>query len=451
MRRFLWILLLAMVACTSDNEIVPNVENDEEINTEEETNVEEEPDQTSPPNIMLIIADDMGLDATPGYGIGNVKPYMPNLEGLMASGIRFDNLWAYASCTPTRSSILTGRYGFRTNVLQVGDQLATSETSIQRYLDEQTNSAYDHAVIGKWHLSSDPNHPLNMGINHYTGLLSGSVQSYFDWILSENGSTTNTTEYTTSKFADEAIDWLNVRNKPWFLWLAFNAPHTPFHFPDPRLHHQGNLPEDQASIDANPLPYYMAMVEAMDTELGRVINSLGEEEKANTIFIFIGDNGSPGQVAQEYNQRRAKGSIYQGGINVPLIVSGAGVSRMGQSEDALINSTDLFATIAELAGVSVSAINDSNSFKGLLSDPNATKRDYVFSENSNRDTNGYDYTVRNATHKYIRFDDGTEALYNMVDQFIENPNLLSDNQSPLSPENRAIKNELEAKLNDFLQ
>ena len=89
------------------------------------------------PSIMLIIADDMGLDATPGFDIGDVKPFMPNLEAMMSSGLRFTNVWSNPVCTPTRAGIITGKYGFRTNVTKAGDDLATGETSIQKLLDEK--------------------------------------------------------------------------------------------------------------------------------------------------------------------------------------------------------------------------------------------------------------------------------------------------------------------------
>ena len=408
-------------------------------------------EEVARPNIMLIIADDMGLDATPGYGIGSQKPYMPHLEDLSANGIRFTNLWSYSTCTPTRSSIITGKNGLTTQVLGVGDELSLNEESLQSYISRLTGDSYDQAVIGKWHLSSSLNHPTGMGVPYYSGLLSGSVQSYWDWNWADNGISTNETTYTTTKFADLAIDWIDDTTKPWFLWLAFNAPHTPFHLPDTNLHLQGSLPTDQASIDANPLPYYLAMLEALDTELGRVINSLSQEEKENTIFIFIGDNGSPGQVVQEYNSRRSKGSIYQGGINVPLIVSGKGVSRMSDTEDALLQTTDLFATISQIAGVSTAQIHDSRSFMSLLTTPNQDVRDYAFAESRDDNTSGMDYAVRNETHKYIKFSDGSEALYNMVGRFIENPNLLSANQAPLSPEDEAILIELRAELDRKLQ
>ena len=428
------LVLLALVlffSCSNNDESDTGVDNSE----------------SSKPNILLIIADDMGLDATPGYTIGSIKPNMPTLQSMINSGVRFNNLWSNPVCTPTRGTILTGKYGFRTNVLKVNDQMSLSETSIQRYLDN-TNSGYNHAVIGKWHLSSDPSHPTNMGVGYYAGLINGGVQSYTNWNFTENGSTSNSNEYTTTKFTDLAINWVEQQTQPWFLWLAYNSPHTPFHLPPSNLHSQGNLPSDQASIDANPLPYYLAMVEAMDTEMGRLINSMSAAERDNTIIIFIGDNGTPNQVVQEYTSQRAKGSIYQGGVNVPMIISGKNVTRINAIEDALINTTDLFATISELAGNSTSEINDSKSFKGLLTNSNTETRDYIYTEIGN-DTGGTDYTIRNATHKYMSFDNGTERFYNLTNNPLENPNLLNANQLPLSASDTTIKDELITELNNI--
>ena len=395
-------------------------------------------------NILLIIADDMGLDASPGYNLGVTKPTMSNLENMMSSGIRFSNLVSNPTCTPTRASILTGKYGIRTNMLKVGDVLSTSETSIQKYLDNNLGSTYSHAVIGKWHLSTDPNHPTNMGVGYYAGLLTGGVSSYWDWNLTENGQTSTSTEYATTKITDLAIDWVENQTNPWFLWVAYNAPHTPFHLPPTNLHSQGNLPSDEASIDTNPLPYYMAMLEAMDSEMGRLISSLSQEEKENTIIIFIGDNGTPQQVAQEYNPLRTKGSLYQGGINVPMIISGKGVTRFNDTEDALINTTDLFATIAAIAGIEVDEINDSQNFKELLSNSNSGKREYVYAESSD-----LNYTIRNNTHKYIHFENGNEKFYDLSIDPLESTNLMQANQLPLSNTNELIKDELILKVNEI--
>jgi arylsulfatase A-like enzyme len=419
---------------------------DSSTETNEPTDITEDIDDTEPvlsssPNILLIIADDFGKDATPNYTEGSIKPTMPNLESLISSGITFDNLWSYPVCTPTRASILTGKYGLRTEVLQVGDQISTSETSIQEYIDINTQNEYATALIGKWHLSNNAQDPSSMGIDYFAGLLQGGVQSYTNWNLVENGQSTTSSEYTTTKFTDLAINWVEDQTKPWFLWLAYNAPHTPFHLAPSNLHLQGNLPSDDGSIDANPLPYFLSAVEAMDHEMGRLLNSLTPEEIANTIIIFIGDNGTPNRVTQlPYVTMRSKGSIYQGGINVPMVISGLGVNRMGEREAALIHTTDLFATIAEISGVSIQEINNSKSFYDLLSNSNATKREFVYTE---RSQNGVSYAIRNSSYKLIVHENGGQEFFNLFVDPYETNDLIGTTLSS-SASSAKIDLELEA-------
>lgn len=396
------------------------------------------------PNILLIIADDMGLDATPNYNIDGIKPNMPILQSLMSNGIKFNNLWSYPLCTPTRASILTGKYGFRTEVTNVGQNLSSNEQSIQNYLDGM-NSGYSHAVIGKWHLSGDISHPNAIGIDEYTGVLGGGVQSYWNWNLVENMQSSKSTEYTTTKFTDLAINWIGSQNQPWFLWLAYNAPHTPFHLPPSELYSQVGLASDQSSIDANPLPYYLAMLEAMDTEMGRLINSMSQEERDNTFIVFIGDNGTPNQVVQTYPNRRAKNSLYQGGVNVPMVISGKNVERKGVEEEALLSTTDLFATIAGIAGSNISEINDSKNFKYMFNAPGITVRDYVYSEIGD-DINNLDHTIRNDKYKLMKFSSGNEALYHLAEDPLESINLLDANRLPLSEEAQMAKEALESEI-----
>ncbi len=395
---------------------------------------------SSKPNILLIIADDMGLDATPNFSEGTIKPNMPNLQAMMDTGITFKNLWSYPVCSPTRASILTGKYGSKTGVLEVGNTINTSETSIQQFLDDATSNAYASAIIGKWHLSNSAADPITMGVDYYAGLLTGGVQSYTNWDLTENGVTSNSTEYTTTKFTDLAIEWVDKQSKPWFMWLAFNAPHTPFHLAPTSLHSQGNLPTDTASIDANPTPYYMSAIEAMDSEIGRLLSSLTTEEKANTVIIFIGDNGTPNKVTQTpYSRSKSKNSLYQGGVNVPMVVSGVGVTRTNVQEAALISTADLFSTIASIAGVSTSTRENSTSFYPLLTNSGASTREYVYTEISN---NGIGYAIRNATYKLIQYDSGVEEFYNLTTDAYENSNLIG---TTLSTEAAAAKAALEAE------
>ena len=392
------------------------------------------------PNVLLIIADDMGLDASPGYNVGTLKPNMPNLQNLINSGIRFNNVWSNPVCSPTRSTILTGKYGYRTGVLIGGDPLSTSEISLQTYINANSGNEYSNAVVGKWHLSgtpTQPSHPNDIGVQYFSGVIGGGVESYYNWQHTENGQVSNSNEYTTTKLTDDAITWINDQEQPWFLWLAYNAPHTPFHVPPSDLHYQGNLPEDQASIDTNPLPYYLAAIEAIDSEMGRIFNSISSEDLENTVIIFLGDNGTPGQVVQQYHSQRAKGSLYKGGINVPMIISGKGVNRINTQEDALISTVDLFATISELCGISTDEIHDSISFKELLNSSGGNDRSNIYSElGSNY------FAIRNSTHKYMSFEDGSEALYNLEENPFEMPNLLDPNQLPLSDNDQENKTEL---------
>tara|TARA_R110001583_G_C5652161_1_gene408837 strand:- start:593 stop:1939 length:1347 start_codon:yes stop_codon:yes gene_type:complete len=432
----LLIISIVLFSCSkkSDAFINPVLEN--ESNSEVEN---------KKPNILLVIADDMGLDATPGYNIGHEKPSMPTLESMMNNGVKFTNVWSNPTCTPSRATLLTGKYGFRTNVVKVDDVLSTSETSIQKYINQNLDYEYSNAVIGKWHLSKDNNHPNLMGIDYYAGSLTGSLKDYNSWSLNINGETSTSTAYNTTKYTDLAINWVKDQTKPWFLWLAYSAPHEPFHLPPTYLHLQGDLPTDEASINANPLPYYLAMLEAMDTEFGRLLDSMSSEEKENTVIIFIGDNGTPNEVAQEYNSRRVKGSLYQGGINIPMVISGKNITRLNDTEDALVNVTDLFATIANIAGVNVSTINDSYSFNELLSTLAEGKRAYIYSEIEGN-SSLLSKTIRNKTHKYMLFEDGSESLFNLNEEPLETKDLLRANNLPLSESDRKIKDELANKL-----
>ena len=251
------------------------------------TNTSKDPEkpESASPNILLVIADDMGKDAFPNYPEGKEKPQLPTLNNLMAGGITFDNFWTYSVCSPTRASILTGKLGYHTGVMEVEQDISLNEESLHSFLKDQTNGSYDTALIGKWHLSNTVTDPNSMGVDYYSGILGGGVSSYTNWNRVTNGERERVDTYTTTEFSNQAVQWISQRNKPWFLWLAYNAPHTPFHLAPTNLHSQGNLSEDEAMIEENPLPYYFSAIEAIDTELGRVIESIPNGLE-NTIVIF---------------------------------------------------------------------------------------------------------------------------------------------------------------------
>lgn len=403
------------------------------------------PNTSNTPNILFIIADDLGKDAVNGYQEGSIKPSTPNLDNIRNNGLMFSNFWVNPTCTPTRGAIITGKYGYRTGVRGVGDVLNSSETVIQKYINDKTNGAYATAVVGKWHLSGNNTsiNPESFGIDYYAGLIRGAVDNYYQWQLTEDGTTSLQTNYTTEVFTDLALDWVNNQDKPWFLWLAYNAPHTPFHVPPSNMHSQGTLPEYVAGMDA--IPYYLAAIEAMDFQIGRLLENLSANERDNTVIIFIGDNGTPNQVTQSpYSSSMVKNTLYQGGINVPMFVSGNGVTRRG-TDTNLLTGTDLFATIAQIAGVNVSEYQDSKGFKSLFSHVTGI-RDFQYSELKDGSTESW--TISDGSYKLLISNTGSEEMYYLTNDPYEQNNLLN---GALSITELNVKAQLETELNNIRQ
>ena len=396
------------------------------------------------PNILLIIADDMGLDYTPGYSLGIKKPLMPNLNKLQSEGITYDNVWSTPICAPTRASIITGKYGIHNGVLNTSNSgtLPESEKTLQAYLDEKLGKVYSHALIGKWHLSNqEPNRPNQMGIDYFAGLIPGTLSDYHNWDLTINGQTKKSSDYITTKLTDLAINWIKTQDKPWFCWLAYTAPHSPFHLPPLEMHSQIELSSSQSDIDANPSPYYIAMIESIDFEMGRLFNSIPSDQKDNTLVIFLSDNGTPGKVIQvPYENNRSKGSLHQGGIHVPMIIGGPLVSRKGEREQSLISTTDLFSTIAEAAGVDESKRYNSQSFYSTLSNSSNSERIYNYSEILDIDRPAKSgFTIRNERYKLIVLDNNSYRFYDLINDPYEKINLMNAN---LSDDQESIKNML---------
>ncbi len=379
------------------------------------------------PNILLVIADDLGLDPTPNYLPGPEKAAMPHLEALMQQGLTFDNAWVNPLCSPTRATIITGRYGLYTDVLNVEEQstLAQSETTLFEYLQLQ-NSGYAMSVIGKWHLGgqvSSLNDPNDQGVPHYTGLLAGGVQNYFNWNQTTDGVQATNTNYITRVLTDSALAWIDRQTQPWFCWLAYTAPHAPLHRPPLFMHNQGPLPTDADSIAANPRPYFLAMIESLDYELGRLMDSLPPDVLANTVIIFIGDNGTDGPVIQApYPPGHAKGTLYEGGVHVPLVVAGPGITRHNERESALVNGTDIFTTIVELSGLGLPQYEQSISLVPLFTQTGLSHRDCLRAEVNSQMSGGH--TLRDARYKVIVNTDGTQEFYDLLLDPYESNDLL---------------------------
>ena len=249
--------------------------------------------------------------------------------------------------------------------------LSTEHKSIFKEIGDQSNGLYKSCVAGKWHISNpnDFDHPFDHGADEFMGILKAGVGDYYKWEKIENGSLDTCDTYVSSYFTDYAINWINQQSQPWFMWLAHVAPHAPFHIPPSEMYTLDRL-------DANARKY-MAMIESLDYEIGRLLDSIPDDVRENTVVIFLGDNGTPGRFIEGFPTNRGKQTIYQGGINVPLIISGKGVSRVNEKEDALINISDFYSTLSQIANPEAfpsGNIFDSYSFKHLLDGSSGKER-----------------------------------------------------------------------------
>src|SRR6185436_880665 len=166
------------------------------------------------------------------------------------------------------------------------------------------------------------------GYDLYQGNFLGELPDYYNWTKLTNGVSSTVTTYATTETVSDAINWLDTlpANKPFFLWLAFNAPHTPFHKPPDSLHTVSGLTGIPFDIKQHPELYFKAMIEAMDKETGRLFKWLVANNKMDsTNIIFIGDNGNTKQVAQIADTSHTKGTLYEYGVHVPFIISGPSV------------------------------------------------------------------------------------------------------------------------------
>ena len=308
-------------------------------------------------NVLLLILDDWGIDMSPidNTEPGVTLPNMPTLQSLAASGLRFTNAYAQPICSPTRATILTGRHPFRHGVgnPQANSTLDTSELALPEIFTAQS-SPYGMASFGKWHLGGNTTGPFSRGgWPHFKGIRGGGVPDYNLWPKLEviNGVATEIADhpvYTTTDQVNDAVSWLGTQgSNPWFCWMAFNAPHDPFHEPPAGLAPVGGYTNPGDTSNAG---MYRRMLEALDTEISRLLAAV-DLSKSNV--ILIGDNGTPGQVVQApFGNGNAKGDLYQGGVHVPLVVTGPDVTvPAGSTSDTMVHCIDLFSTILELAGI----------------------------------------------------------------------------------------------------
>jgi arylsulfatase B len=397
-------------------------------------------------NVILIIADDLGSNWC-GFQENRLDTVnMPNVRKLLSRGVRFSNAWANPVCSPTRAGMLTGRYSFRTgvgNVVIAGNQLDTTEMTIPKLLkNAAAPTKYAVANVGKWHLHTPTianyNNPSKMGWDYFAGTFTGQpVTTYTNWNKITNGMASTSTNYLTTETTNDAINWLGQQGtKPFFLWLAFNAPHSPYHLPPDSLIINHSLSGTTLDINQNPKKYFKVMAEAMDNRIGKIIEWLQANNKwDNTDIIFIGDNGNTTNTAQTTPANRSKSTVYQQGIHVPFIISGPSVVNPNRVSSAIVNVQDLFATILELAGftnwqtqIAANMPVDSKSLVAILKNTATEARPWAYSEIFDPSVTSAvnSRAIRNGTYKLIYFDSSrVQEFYNLTTDPNETTNLLT--------------------------
>ena len=305
------------------------------------------------PNILFIVGDDMGYADVGFQGCKDIPT--PNLDALAASGVRFTN--GYVSgpyCSPTRAGLMTGRYQQRYNheFNPKGSQgLALTETTIANRLKA---AGYATGLVGKWHLGGLPEqHPQKRGFDEFFGFLGGAHSYVAPAGILRGTEPISELDYTTDAFGREAVAFIERHKaEPWFLYLAFNAVHTPMQATDDRLAKFTGIADKTRHT-------YDAMMLAMDDNVGLVLRKLADSGlDKNTFVIFISDNGGPTMKGVTVNGsinaplRGSKRTTLEGGIHVPFIVSWPGRLKPGTYEQPAIQ-LDLNATALAVAGVAV--------------------------------------------------------------------------------------------------
>jgi arylsulfatase A-like enzyme len=323
--------------------------------------------QSKKPNIVYIVSDDQGWKDVGFHGsdIGT-----PHIDELAKGGARLEQFYAQPFCTPTRAALMTGRYPFRYGLQTVVIAsshtygLATDEFLLPQALKE---AGYETAIIGKWHLGQGDRKywPRQRGFDYQYGPLIGEIDYFtheqhhvLDWF--RNNQPVREKGYSTTLLGDDAVRLIEGHDasKPLYLYLAFNAPHTPYQAPQDYLDRYKNIEEPSRRA-------YAAMVTAMDDQIGRVVAALDKKKmRDNTLIVFQSDNGGTANpmFAGEGDMskikipvsngpwRDGKGTLYEGGTRVIALANWPGHIKPGVTVDQMIHVVDIYPTLANLAG-----------------------------------------------------------------------------------------------------
>lgn len=386
-------------------------------------------EQPEKPNILVILLDDAGYNDFGFNGSKDLKT--PNIDQLAANGVVFSDAHVSASVSgPSRAGILSGRYqqrcGYECNLgAKLG--LGLQEETIG---DVFLKNGYNTACFGKWHQGDEAEyHPNKRGFEHFYGFISGHRSYFFrpnrddkpgsSHNLQLNGKQMSFEGYLTDVLADEAAAYIGQRKdsvKPFMMYLAFNAVHTPMEATQ----------EDLAMFEGHPRQKLAAMTWAVDRGIGRVIDKLKETGKYdNTLIFFLSDNGGAhNNQSSNYPLKGFKGNKYEGGIRVPFFVTYG--DRYKGTFDGLSSSLDIFATAIAAAGIDTSTLKNPIDGVDLLPYVKGEKKgnphDYLFWRKERKSA------IRKGDYKLIRVEGIGERLYNLKDDLGESRDLCGENR-----------------------
>jgi len=455
-------------------------------------------------SVLVIVLDDVGTDKLALFDPGQPAPpypLTPRLDALAASGIRFTSVYAHPFCSPTRASIQTGRYPLANGMggNSEGYPLPDSEVTIAEVLKLGFPhlAAYWTGAFGKWHLtpSAVPNpdwegHAVRNRYDRFRGTLSNTVD-HFNWskVEQDRGSSPTTLSISNRWSADvvreDVVAWIKSLSltHPFFAYVAFNPPHASYQVPafqtadgrellSPATRtalgsaQPGDVPNNAIARNL----YYRAAIEAIDSEIGYLLDDLGPQ-LGNTMIFVVGDNGTPnGVINSPHNTNHGKGSFYQHGIHVPMIVAGPLVRQPppgGHVCEGLVDTVDLWSTIHEISGAKLDPAPTVHgvSFLPMIRNPAAASaRPWSFSQlftpagpyTSVADLANHGRSITDGTWKYIRGVQGhtpgdtniqyTHELYRLSDDPEETTDFFV---AGMTPESTAAFDFLSQAMNDL--
>jgi len=413
------------------------------------------------PNMLVILVDDLGYGDLSSYGAKDLET--PHIDSLVQSGLRWDRFYANCPvCSPTRAALLSGRYP---DLVGVPGVIRTHAKDNWGYLDPKatllpqmlSKAGYHTAIVGKWHLGLEsPNTPTERGFDFFHGFLGDMMDDYYhhrrhgQHYMRRNKEPIHPEGHATDLFTLWASEYITERkdhDQPFFLYLAYNAPHTPIQPPDAWFQRvkarEPGITDRRAKL--------VALIEHLDAGIGEVIDALKESGQLDdTLIIFTSDNGGQLNVGAQCGPHRGgKQDMFEGGIIVPACAVWPGVIEAGRRTDQLNMTMDIFPTLCDIAGIQRNQTIEGESFLPLLKGdrtPHRTRDMIWVRREGNMRYQGRDYyAFRRGDWKLVQNSPFEPySLYNLQQDPMETTDVSRRNPSIHRMLTRALMNHIQA-------